>query len=115
MSAASRTPPSGAAAEWINLGGLPGSTDSIAEAINDAGQVVGYSDVGGLFGGVGYATEWSRGRMINLGEGFNATAINDAGQVSSSSVYADLYERKHRLRITTQPRRRALPSLGKIR
>ena len=55
------------ATEWsrgrvINLGGLPGSTDSIAEAINDAGQVVGYSDVGGLFGGVGYATEWSRGK-----------------------------------------------------
>ena len=36
------------ATEWsggsvINLGGLPGSTASYATAINDAGQVVGYS------------------------------------------------------------------------
>lgn len=38
-----------------NLGGLPGNTVSVAEGINDAGQAVGYSTVGG----VDYATEWS--------------------------------------------------------
>jgi uncharacterized membrane protein len=36
------------AAEWsggqiINLGGLPTSTYSVADSINDAGQVVGYT------------------------------------------------------------------------
>ncbi len=42
------------ATEWsggsvINLGGLPGFTDSVAISINDAGQVVGCSTVGGSF------------------------------------------------------------------
>jgi uncharacterized membrane protein len=40
--------PGGGATEWsggnvISLGGLPGSTNSMAEGINDAGQVVGRS------------------------------------------------------------------------
>jgi probable HAF family extracellular repeat protein len=69
------------ATEWsdgkvINLGGLPGSSDSVAQAINDAGQAVGYSVVGG----VDIATEWSGGSIIDLGPGV-AEAINDAGQV----------------------------------
>ena len=43
-------PGSGAATEWsngqvINLVGLTGSTFSQAAGINDAGQVVGFSDV----------------------------------------------------------------------
>ena len=69
------------ATEWsggsvINLGGLPGFAPSVAEGINDAGQVVGESgDV---------ATEWSGGSIINLGglPGFTtsqALSINDAG------------------------------------
>ncbi len=74
------------ATEWsggqiINLWGLPGSTNSGASAINDAGQVVGYSSV---LAGTTYATEWSGDSVINLGEGA-ATAINDAGQVVGGS------------------------------
>ena len=61
-----------------DLGGLPGSTDSEASGINNAGQVVGSSD--------GYAIEWSGGSVINLGglpgSSFSfATGVNDAGQV----------------------------------
>jgi probable HAF family extracellular repeat protein len=76
----------GGATEWsggkvISLGGLPGSTLSDALAINNAGQVVGYSVVGG----VQTATEWSGGTVINLGglPGFTfsyATAINEPGR-----------------------------------
>jgi uncharacterized membrane protein len=74
------------ATEWsdgrvIDLGGLPGSTDSIAYSINDAGQAVGISIVGGNL----IATEWSGGRVIDLGglPGFTlseALSINDRGQ-----------------------------------
>ena len=73
------------ATEWsrgsvTNLGGLPGFTDSVAYAINDAGQAVGSSIVGGQVD----ATEWSRGSVINLGglPGSTSVAygINDAGQ-----------------------------------
>jgi probable HAF family extracellular repeat protein len=49
------------ATEWSGgsfslLGGLPGATASYASAINNSGQIVGYSTVG-----IGYAhaTEWS--------------------------------------------------------
>ena len=79
------------ATEWsrgssINLGGLPGYTGSEAFGINNAGQVVGYSNVGG----VPYATEWSGGSVINLGglPGYMASiakGINDAGQVVGGS------------------------------
>ena len=66
--------------------GLPGSTFSIALSINNAGQVVGSS----LVGGVGYATEWSGGSVINLGGLPGSTtialSINDAGQVVGESV-----------------------------
>jgi probable HAF family extracellular repeat protein len=69
----------GGATEWrggkvINLGGLPGYLASEALAINDAGVVVGWSNVGGDY----YATEWSHGKVIDLGPG-EALAINDAG------------------------------------
>jgi probable HAF family extracellular repeat protein len=78
----------GHATEWsngsvIDLGGLPGSTSSIAYSINDSGQVVGEC----LFAnGSGIATEWSGGTIINLGsllESLNSTAydINNTGQV----------------------------------
>ena len=57
----------GCATEWnngsvINLGGLPGSKQSLATAINDVGQVVGTSfSIGTL---IPTATEWSGGRII---------------------------------------------------
>ena len=84
------------ATEWsggsvINLGALPGSTYSFALGINDAGQTVGVSGVGG----VGAATEWSGGGVINLGAlpgstSSAATGINDAGQtVGYSGVGSD--------------------------
>ena len=64
------------ATEWsdgsvIKLGSLPGSTDSEALAINNAGQAVGSSG--------GQAVEWSGGSVIDLGPGY-AESINDAGQ-----------------------------------
>ena len=50
----------------IDLGGLPGSTSLFGELnINDSGQVIGFSVVAG---GYLYATEWSGGVVINLGE-----------------------------------------------
>jgi probable HAF family extracellular repeat protein len=66
------------ATEWSNghvieLGGLPGSTYSVAYSINDAGQAVGES-------ASGHAIEWSGGSVIDLGPG-SAHGINDAGQV----------------------------------
>ena len=80
------------ATEWsngsaINLGGLPGSTFSMAYGINNAGQVVGESD-GPAPGD--YATEWSSGSVINLGGlpgnyRSSAFGINSAGQVVGAS------------------------------
>jgi probable HAF family extracellular repeat protein len=69
--------------EWgsvINLG------TGFANAINNAGQVVGYSFVGGIV----YATEWSGGNVINLANlpgatGSIANDINDAGLVVGDS------------------------------
>ena len=55
-------------------------TFSVATAINNVGQIAGYSD----FGGVPSATLWSNGTVTDLGEG-RAFAINDAGQVVGSS------------------------------
>jgi probable HAF family extracellular repeat protein len=84
------------ATEWsgrnvINLGGLPGSYESVANGINDAGQVVGWSLVGGL-----HATEWSGGSGIDLGglPGFThslALGINDSGQVVGYSIVGDVF------------------------
>jgi len=81
----------GHAAEWsggsvIDLGGLPGSSLSEAESINDSGQVVEFSVVDG----VTYATEWSGGSIINLGGLPGATfsgaeSINNLGQVVGES------------------------------
>ena len=61
---------------------MPGSTFNEAYGINDSGQVVGAS----IVGGVEYATEWSGGSIINLGKLTGSTfsaayGINDAGQI----------------------------------
>jgi uncharacterized membrane protein len=86
------------ATEWsggrvINLGGLPGSTDSEAFGVNDAGQAVGDSVVGG----VAIATEWTGGGVINLGllpgsTGSEALSVNDAGQVAGWSFVGEVEE-----------------------
>jgi probable HAF family extracellular repeat protein len=80
------------ATEWshgsaINIGGLPGSNESQAYGINDRGQAVGYSDVGGL----DYPTEWRHGSVIDLGRLSDsaesiAFSINDAGQAVGFST-----------------------------
>ena len=68
----------------IDLGGLPGFTFSEAFGINDAGQVVGFSQVGVAQ----YATEWSGSTIINLGGDVDSEAlgINNAGQVVGYSA-----------------------------
>jgi probable HAF family extracellular repeat protein len=80
----------GAAIEWsggsiINLGNPAGSNSSTAFAINNAGQIVGWSDYNSN-GGAIFATVWSGGNAIELGSlpGANvnlALGINDIGQV----------------------------------
>jgi probable HAF family extracellular repeat protein len=80
------------ATEWsggsvIDLGGLPGYTESRAYGINDAGQVVGMSAVG--FTSI--ATEWSGGSIISLGAlpGYTqsvAYSINHAGQIAAKRL-----------------------------
>src|SRR5208282_3032757 len=74
------------------LGGLPGSTSSSASGINNCGQVVGVSEVGGSY----YATEWSGGKIINLGglpgsTYSSASGINNAGQVVGVSEVGGSY------------------------
>jgi uncharacterized membrane protein len=70
------------ATEWsdggvIKLGGLPGSTDSGALAINNVGQVVGVSG--------GEAVEWSGGSVIDLGPGI-AESINLGGRQRDTAL-----------------------------
>jgi probable HAF family extracellular repeat protein len=65
----------------IQLESLPGTIESWAYGINNAGQVVGASDVGGF----AYATEWSNGQVINLGP-VEAYSVNDAGQAVGYSI-----------------------------
>ena len=65
-----------------------GSNISQASGINDAGQAVGASS---LTNGTEIATEWSRGRIIDLGvlPGYmdsDAISINDAGQAVGVSI-----------------------------
>jgi uncharacterized membrane protein len=69
----------------MNLEGLPGSTFNQANGVNDAGQVVGVS----IVGGVDYAVEWIVGTVINLGapSAFSeANGINAAGLVVGESA-----------------------------
>jgi len=69
-----------------NLGALPGDTESWPTAINNLGQVVGYSAVPGL----NYnAWLYSNGSMTSLGNpaypGSKALALNNVGQVVGTS------------------------------
>jgi probable HAF family extracellular repeat protein len=80
------------ATEWsggavINLGGLPGTVDSQAIGINDSGEAVGDSFVGGTV----VATEWRGGSVINLGgvsgsTGSVALGISNAGNAVGYST-----------------------------
>ena len=75
----------------INLGGLTGSTGSYADAINNAGQVVGASDFGNGGALSSHATLWSGGRVIDLGvlpgdTGSVGIAINNSGQAVGYSA-----------------------------
>jgi probable HAF family extracellular repeat protein len=70
------------------LGGLPGSTSSIAYGINNSGQIVGTS----VFDGFDVATEWSGGGVIDLGSlpgslGSVALSISNTGQIVGYSQF----------------------------
>ena len=73
-----------------DLGVLPGHTSSHANALNDLGDIVGYSTGPGPFPGVYRATMWSGGQIIDLNTRINAlgwvlesaTAINNTGTIA---------------------------------
>jgi hypothetical protein len=73
--------------QFINLGGLPGSTESTAIAVNNLGDIVGYS----FFSGDTSAyrpTLWRNGNVFDLSlstltDGAYGEAINDNGKLSS--------------------------------
>jgi probable HAF family extracellular repeat protein len=68
------------------LGVLPGGAFSAAYGLNDAGQVVGYSEA---WDGT-HAILWDDGQMIDLGWGTVAADINNAGQIVGwSNIWVD--------------------------
>jgi probable HAF family extracellular repeat protein len=82
-----------------NLGKLPGSVNSAGIAINDLGQVAGYSDCGT---GCAHAVLWSKakGSILDLGvlpgaKSAYAHGINNVGQVVGLVFYADTGNRLH--------------------
>ena len=78
---------------FTDLGTLPGGTSSAAYAINDNGQVVGYSDTAS---GYNHAYIWSQGLMTDIvpsGVSSAAEGINNNGQVVGR--YNDSYSQGH--------------------
>ncbi|OGR07245.1 MAG: hypothetical protein A3K23_04705, partial [Desulfobacca sp. RBG_16_58_9] len=84
---------------FVDLGTLPGGAASHATAINDNGQVTGWSDSLWYFGGFNHAFRWEGGKMSDLGPlggdrfvntnywGYSSYgyAINKFGQVAGIS------------------------------
>ncbi len=70
-----------------NLGQLPGAYSSRGSAINDSGQVTGFS--GDPYGGYVHAFFYSGGTMIDLGtlggDGSSGAAIDNNGRVTGTS------------------------------
>jgi probable HAF family extracellular repeat protein len=74
------------ASHVMDLGTLPGGTNSMGWAINDQGQVAGYSDTSSAAFYHGHAVIFSAGNIVdihNFGNGANsfANGINNLGQV----------------------------------
>lgn len=82
------------AVKWSSSGAITplgtfGGSSSTAEAVNDAGQIVGYADYANPLMGHG-AFIWQNGVMVDLGNlggtgGAAATSINSAGHVVGSA------------------------------
>jgi len=112
-----------------DLGALPGSAYSVANGINDKGEVVGVSDIAS---GASHAFLYRRSRMVDLGDLANdpklnsqADGINDSGDVvgwSEVRLTADhsiaqrafVYSSGKMLNLTFQIERKS-PLFGKVR
>jgi probable HAF family extracellular repeat protein len=73
-------------AKTIDLGTFPGGVDSHADAVNEKGQVVGWSATFGYYEQPSRAFLWQAGRMTDLGTlpgdlESEAVALNDSGQM----------------------------------
>ena len=112
-----------------DLGTLPGSAFSVANGINDNGEVVGVSDIAS---GAFHAFLYRRGRMVDLGDLANdpklnsqADGINDRGEIvgwsevrltadNSIAQRAFVYSSGKMLNLTFQIERKS-PLFGKVR
>jgi probable HAF family extracellular repeat protein len=74
----------------VDLGVLPGGSRSTATGINNRGQVVGFSDVGG---GITHPFLWQHGRMTDLGSPTDGSAwaqwINNKGEITGNAAFRD--------------------------
>src|SRR5262249_50594403 len=83
-----------------DLGSFPGTDQSSATAINDRGQVAGWS---GVFEGTSRAFLWEKGKLTDLGAlpgtvFILAYGINAAGDVVGLGSFASIYSEEARSR-----------------